>query len=91
MHAHKSANAGKKLGLAATPSTQASPRCALEPDAFAYGKLDTVIGKNTLTFSPSSIVCTYCGRFSLSKWTEAGDGEWCLGFLSPRFSWFLRF
>ena len=54
MHAHKSANAGKKLGLAATPSTQASPRCALEPDAFAYGKLDTVIGKNTLTFSPST-------------------------------------
>ena len=33
-HAHKCVYAGKRVGLAATPSTQASHRCALESDAF---------------------------------------------------------
>ena len=63
MHAHKCVHVGKRVGLAATPSTQASPRCALEPDAFAQGQLDTVICNNSLPFSPSSIFCTLVGGF----------------------------
>ena len=44
-HAHtcKCVYAEKRVGLAATPSTQASHRCALESDAFTLGNLDTVI------------------------------------------------